>query len=125
MRFKELTEPTIGAAMEVHRHLGPGLLESVYEECLCHEFTTRKIPFQRQVQSRVHYKGLHLPSGYRLDLLLFDTVVVELKAVESLLPVHKAQTLRYFRLGNWPVGLPINFNETVLSSGIRRVVFDP
>ena len=125
MRFKELTEPIIGAALEVHRHLGPGLLESVYEECLCHELSLRKIPFRRQVQSRMHYKGLQLPDGHRIDLLAVDTVVVELKAVEALLPVHKAQTLSYLRLGNWPVGLLINFNEAALINGIRRVVFDP
>ena len=124
MRFKELTEPIIGAAMEVHRHLGPGLLESVYEECLCHELALRQLPFKRQVRSTVNYKGLHLPEGHRIDLLVFDAVVVELKAVETLLPVHKAQTLSYLRLGNWPVGLLINFNEAVLIKGLRRFTLE-
>ncbi len=124
MRFKELTEPIIGAALEVHRHLGPGLLESVYEECLCHELTLRRLPFKRQVQSTVNYKGLQLPEGHRIDLLVFAAVVVELKAVETLLPVHKAQTLSYLRLGNWPVGLLINFNEAVLIKGLRRLTLE-
>jgi GxxExxY protein len=115
------TDSIISAAIEVHRHLGPGLLESVYEECLCHELQLRRIPFQRQVPLPVHYKGLQLPHGHRLDLLVEDAVVVELKAIDTLLPVHKAQVLSYLRLGNWPIGLLINFNEARLVDGLRRI----
>ncbi|HEY4691477.1 MAG TPA: GxxExxY protein [Anaerolineae bacterium] len=122
MKVNEITEAVIGAAIEVHRHLGPGLLESAYEECLCQELTLRKIPFERQRQLPVDYKGLRLDCGYRLDLLVAETVVVEVKAVESLLPIHEAQLLTYLRLGGWRVGLLINFNVPVLKQGIRRRV---
>jgi len=122
MKVNEITEAVIGAAIEVHRHLGPGLLESAYEECLCQELTLRKIPFERQRGLPVEYKGLRLDCGYRLDLLVAETVVVEVKAVESLLPIHEAQLLTYLRLGGWRVGLLINFNVPVLKQGIRRRV---
>lgn len=116
------TEPIIGAAIEVHRQLGPGLLESTYEECLCHELHLRRIRFQRQLDLPVLYKGLKLNCGYRLDLLVEDTVLVEVKAVEQLLPVHEAQLLTYLRLAAKPVGLLINFNVPLLKDGIRRRV---
>ncbi|MGZ9166789.1 MAG: GxxExxY protein, partial [Anaerolineales bacterium] len=93
------TEAIIGAAIEVHRHLGPGLLESAYEECLCEELTLRKILFKRQIALPVMYKSKKLDVGYRIDLLVDDEVVVELKTVESILPIHEAQTLTYMRLG--------------------------
>lgn len=93
------TEAIIGAAIEVHKHLGPGLLESAYEECLCHELNLRNIPFQRQVSLPVVYKGTILDCGYRIDLLVKNEVAVELKAIESLLPIHEAQALTYMRLG--------------------------
>ncbi len=117
-----LTQQIIGAAIEVHRALGPGLLESAYETCLCHELSLRQIPFDRQKQLPVVYKGVEIECGYRLDLLVADTVVVELKAVEQLLPVHQAQVLSYLRLGGWEVGLLINFHVPVLRQGIRRIV---
>jgi GxxExxY protein len=116
------TEPIIGAAIEVHKQLGPGLLESTYEECLCHELHLRGIEFQRQLDLPVIYKGLKLDCGYRIDLLVNDTVVVELKAVEQLLPVHEAQLLTYLHLARKPVGLIINFNVPLLKDGIRRRV---
>jgi GxxExxY protein len=116
------TEPVIGAAIEVHKQLGPGLLESTYEECLCHELHLRGIQFQRQLDLPVLYKGLKLDCGYRLDLLVEDTVVVELKALEQILPVHEAQLLTYLRLAQKSVGLLINFNVPLLKDGIRRRV---
>jgi GxxExxY protein len=120
--INKTTESVIGAAIEVHRHLGPGLLESAYEECLCEEFLLRKIPFKRQVSLPVMYKNKKLDIGYRIDLLVNDEVVVELKTVESILPIHEAQTLTYMRLGGWQVGLILNFNVTVLKNGIKRLV---
>ena len=116
------TESIIGAAIEVHRHLGPGLLESAYEECLCEELFLRKIPFKRQIVLPVAYKGKKLDIGYRIDLLVNNEVVVELKTVESILPIHEAQTLTYMRLGGWQVGLILNFHVTVLKNGIKRLV---
>jgi GxxExxY protein len=118
----KITESVIGAAIEVHRHLGPGLLESAYEECLCEELVLRNIPFKRQLALPVLYKGKKLDVGYRIDLLVDDEVVVELKTVESVLPIHEAQTLTYIRLGGWQVGLILNFNVTVLKNGIKRLV---
>lgn len=117
------TESIIGAAIEVHRHLGPGLLESAYEECPCEELVLRKIPFKRQIVLPVTYKGKTLDIGYRVDLLVNDEVVVELKTVESILPIHEAQTLTYLRLGGWQVGLILNFHVTVLKNGIKRLVY--
>ncbi|MDP6132375.1 MAG: GxxExxY protein [Dehalococcoidia bacterium] len=122
MLVNELTEAIIGAAIEVHRALGPGLLESAYEECLCRELTLRNVPFERQRQLPVDYKGMQLNCGYRLDLSVRDAVVVAIKALESLLPIHQAQLLTYLKLGEWKVGLLINFNVPVLKQGIRRVV---
>ncbi len=116
------TEAIIGAAIEVHRHLGPGLLESTYEECLCEELSLRKITFKRQVALPVVYKGKKLDAGYRIDLLVNDEVVVELKAIDTIQPIHEAQTLTYMRLGGWQVGLILNFNVTVLKNGIKRLV---
>jgi len=120
--INKTTEAVIGAAIEVHRHLGPGLLESAYEECLCEELLVRKIPFKRQVILPVTYKGKKLDIGYRIDLLVNDEVIVELKTVESILPIHEAQTLTYMRLGGWQVGLILNFNVAILKNGIKRLV---
>ena len=116
------TAPIIGAAIEVHRVLGPGLFESIYEECLCRELALRGLRFQRQVNLPVIYKELRLECGYRLDLVVEDTVVVEVKAVERLLPVHRAQLLTYLRITSKPVGLLLNFNVPVLTKGIVRMV---
>ena len=115
-----LTYQTIGAAIEVHRLLGPGLLESTYRECLCRELALRGISFRREYGIPLQYKGINLDCGYRIDLLVADLVVVEIKAVEQLAPVHDAQLLTYLRVGGWKVGLLINFNVVVLKDGIRR-----
>ena len=122
LEVNKTTEAIIGAAIEVHRHLGPGLLESAYEECLCEELLLRKIPFKRQLALPVTYKGKQLDVGYRIDLLVNNEVVGELKTIESILPIHEAQTLTYMRLGGWQVGLILNFNVTVLKNGIKRLV---
>ncbi len=122
MKVNEITEIIIGAAIEVHKALGPGLLESAYEECLCRELALRQTSFERQKSLPLEYKGVQLDCGYRLDLLVADMVVVEVKAVETLLPIHEAQLLTYMRLGGWKAGLLINFNVPVLKRGIKRMV---
>ena len=98
------------------------MLESAYEECLCHELQLREIPFKRQLPLPVRYKGVNLDCGYRLDLLVADAVVVEIKSVEQLLPIHDAQLLTYLKLGGWQMGLLLNFNVPILKKGIRRKV---
>ncbi len=117
-----LTREIIGAAIEVHRHLGPGLLESAYVKCLTRELCLKKIPFKREWPLPVIYKGIRLDCTYRLDLLVGDAVVVEIKSVEALTPIHEAQLLTYLKLGGWQVGLLINFNVEVLRTGIHRRV---
>jgi GxxExxY protein len=119
---EKVTETIIGAAIEVHRHLGPGLLESAYEECLCHELGLRGMQFEHQVELPVVYKGLRLDCGYRLDIVVEGDVILELKAVEHILPVHEAQLLTYLRLSNKKIGLLINFNVAALKDGIIRRV---
>lgn len=121
-RADELSKEIIGAAIEVHRRLGPGLLESAYEECLCCELGLKGIEFKRQVHQPVVYKGLKLDCGYRLDLLVENLVIVEVKAIEAIGPIHEAQILTYLRLrGSW-LGLIINFNVILLRDGIKRLV---
>jgi GxxExxY protein len=117
-----LTHQVIGAAMEVHRHLGPGLLESACEECLCHELTTMGLPFERQKALPVTYKGISLECGYRMDVVVDKSLLLELKSVETLLPIHEAQLLTYLRLSGFRLGLLINFNVPLLKSGIKRMV---
>jgi len=119
---EQLTETIIGAAIEVHRELGPGLLESAYEECFCHELHFRGLNFQRQVDLPIAYKGLKLDCGYRLDVVVENSVVIELKAIEQIRPIHHAQLLTYLRLSGRTVGLLINFNVAVLKNGIVRRV---
>ncbi|MBP7053254.1 MAG: GxxExxY protein [Phycisphaerae bacterium] len=121
MDVNEITERIIGAAIEVHRALGPGL-ESAYEECLCHDLNPAGLSFERQRALPVEYKGIRLECGYRLDLLVENAVVVEIKAVSAIEPIHEAQLLTYLRIGGWRVGLLINFNVSVLKNGIRRRV---
>jgi GxxExxY protein len=116
------TAPIIGAAIEVHRTLGPGLLESAYEECLCHELHLRGLAFQHQVDLPVPYKGLKLDCGYKMDVVVEDEVVLELKSIEKILPVHEAQLLTYMKLSVKRVGLLINFNVPLLTRGIIRRV---
>jgi len=119
-----LSYDIIGAAIEVHRDLGPGLLESAYRECLAHEFAARGLTFEKERPLPVHYKGVNLDCGYRLDFLVDGLVVVELKAVDALLPLHTAQVLTYLRLAGCKLGLLINWNVEVLRDGVRRVVLD-
>ena len=120
-----LTHEIIGAAIEVHRLLGPGLLESAYEECLVHELTIRKLKVERQVPVPLIYKATKLECGYRLDVVVEKKVVLELKSIETFAPVHEAVMLTYLRLSGIRVGLLVNFNVKVLKDGIRRFVFDP
>ena len=122
MKINDVTQVVIGSAIEVHKALGPGLLESAYEECLCKELSLRQVPFEKQRPLPVEYKGLKLDCGYRLDLLVDNQVVVEIKSVDSLHPIHDAQLLTYLRLGGWKAGLLINFNAPILKQGIRRLV---
>src|SRR5438105_3403512 len=122
MRVNEITEQVIGAAIEVHRVLGPGLLEAAYEQCLAHELALRSVPFRKERPLPVEYKGLKLDCAYRLDFLVADLVVVEIKAVDVLTSVHEAQLLTYLQLGGWRAGLLINFCVPLLKQGIRRKV---
>ena len=121
----ELTEIIIGCAIEVHGTLGPGLLESTYEICLCRELNLRGIPFERQVPIPVEYKGVKLDCGYRADLIVGGKILVEVKAVDQLAPIHEAQLLSYLKLGGLKVGLLINFNERMLTHGVHRKVLGP
>ena len=120
--LNNITKVVIGAAIEVHRELGPGLLESAYEACLAHELAGRGVAFERQKALPVIYRGVKVDCGYRLDLLVQDAVIVELKAVEKVLPIHEMQVLSYLRLSGLKVGLIINFNVPRLTRGIHRVV---
>ncbi|HYM72470.1 MAG TPA: GxxExxY protein [Stellaceae bacterium] len=117
-----LTERIIGFAIEVHRQLGPGLLESAYEECLCYELRQGGLVFRRQVPLPVVYKAIRLDCGYRMDIVVEEKAVLELKTVERLIPVHDAQLLTYLKLSGLRVGLLLNFNSPVLKDGIRRLV---
>jgi GxxExxY protein len=117
-----LTERIIGAAIQVHRELGPGLLESAYEACLCHELFLNNLKVERQKAIPISYKGLKLDAGYRLDMIVEDQVIVEIKAVTELLPVHEAQLLSYLKQVNGRRGLLINFNVKLLKHGLRRLV---
>ena len=119
---EQLTEQIIGAAIEVHKHLGPGLLESAYEQCLCRELSLRNIPFRRQVEMPVSYKDMKLDCGYCIDVIVGDQVIIELKAIEQLHPVHEAQLLTYMRLSGIKIGFLINFNVALLKRGIVRRV---
>lgn len=117
------TEQIIGAAIDVHRALGPGLLESAYEACLVWELQARGVRFARQVALPVEYRGKLLEVGYRMDLVVEDCVIVELKAVEHLTPLHDAQMLTYLKLSRIPLGLLINFNVSLLRDGVRRIAY--
>jgi len=121
-RVDTLSREVIGAAIEVHRGLGPGLLESAYEVCLCHELASRSIAFQRQAPLPIHYKEVNLDCGYRIDVLVEDCLLIELKSVERFDPIHEAQVLTYLKLSNLWLGLLINFNVKMLSQGIKRLV---
>jgi len=118
--FDSLSGVVIGCAIEVHRHLGPGLLESAYEQCLARELSLKGIPFRLQVPLPVHYKGMNLDCGYRMDLLVGEQLIVELKSVDKLNNIHEAQLITYMKLANIKTGLLMNFNCEILKSGIKR-----
>lgn len=124
MQNEDLTGEILGAAIAVHQALGPGLLESIYEACLAYEMGRRGIPCKRQVPLIVFYDGVRMGCGYRMDLVMDGKVVVEVKALERLLPVHEAQVLTYLKLSGLPVGLLLNFNVPMMKDGIRRFVRD-
>lgn len=117
-----LTEKVIGMAIEVHRNLGPGLLESVYEECLCRELADAGVEFQRQKYVPVIYKDVPMETGFRADIVVGTDLLIEVKAVERLLPVHEAQVLTYLKFGGFSTGLLVNFNTKLLKDGIKRFV---
>jgi GxxExxY protein len=119
--INRLTGQVIGSAIEVHKSLGPGLLESIYEECLCHELSTQKILFERQKELPVEYKGIKLSCGYRIDLLVEGQLILELKSCDLILPIHEAQLLTYLKLSGIKYGLLINFNTLYLKDGIKRL----
>lgn len=120
--LNQMTEKIIGCAIEVHKGLGPGLLESAYEECLCYELNRNGLKFERQVPLPVVYKGVKLECGYRMDIVVENSVIVEVKAVQNLIPVHEAQLLSYLKLHNKKVGLLMNFHVPILKKGLKRIV---
>ena len=122
MSDNKTTEKIIGCAIEVHKALGPGLLESVYEECYCYELIQNGFTINRQVPLPIVYKGIRLDCGYKIDIIVNDFVIIELKAVEKLLPIHDAQLLTYLKLYKRPLGLLLNFNVPVMKDGIKRLV---
>lgn len=120
--INDLSYKIIGCAFEVHRNLGPGLLESTYESCLCYELDKQDIKYERQKELTIDYKGITLSNGYRIDVLMEGLIVIELKSVEALLPIHTAQILTYLKLSKHSLGLLINFNVTNLQAGIHRYI---
>ena len=121
MEVNKITERIIGAAIDVHRHLGPGLLESTYQSCLAKEMSLLGFDFEQQKPLPLEYKGLKLDCGYRIDFLVEKSVIIELKSVDTLLPIHEAQLLTYLRLSRCKIGLLINFNVPILKQGIKRM----
>jgi len=124
MDINKVTETIIGVSIEVHKALGPGLLESAYEECLCHELSLKSLQYDRQRKLPLTYKGIQLDCGYRIDLFVEERVIVELKTIDKLSPIHDAQLLTYMKRAKSSVGLLINFNVPVLRNGIRRKVLN-
>jgi GxxExxY protein len=124
-RFGDFSDRVIGACIEVHRSVGPGLLESVYEECLAHELALQGLTFMRQKPLPVSYKGVELECGYRLDFVVERQLIVEIKAVERLVPVHQAQVLTYLRLTRLPAALLVNFHAETIRRGLRRLELNP
>ena len=120
MNLNELSYKIIGCAFDVHKALGPGLLESTYEKCMCYELEKLNIKYERQKALPIKYKGILLDNSYRIDILVEDKIVIELKSVDILQPIHSAQLLTYLKLSQKPLGLLINFNVTNLQNGIRR-----
>ncbi len=124
MDENELSHKIIGACIEVHRTLGPGLLENVYQQCLAREFELQGIPFEKEIAKQISYKDVLIECGLRLDFFVDNRVIVELKAVEKLLPIHTAQVLTYLKLTGCKLGLLINFNVSILKNGIERLALD-
>ena len=124
MNINQLSSKIIGAAIEVHKTLGPGLLESAYEECLCHELSIQGLLFEKQKPLSIDYKGKKLDCGYRLDIVVENTVIIELKSCEKIEPIHKAQLLTYLKLSGLNLGLLLNFNVPLMRDGIVRIVND-
>lgn len=124
MNEDELSNVVIGAAIEVHRHLGPGLLETAYHQCLARELSLRKLSFETEKAIPLNYKGINLDCGYRLDFLVEGKLILELKAVEQILPIYDAQMLTYLKLTGCKLGMILNFNVPVLKDGIKRIVLD-
>lgn len=124
MTENELSSKVIGASIEIHRTLGPGLLESAYRECLCHELQADGLKVEKEKPMPMVYKGIKLDHGYRMDLLIENTLVIEIKTVEALTDVHLAQVLTYLRLGNYHLGLLINFDVSLLKNDLQRVIND-
>jgi len=122
VELNDLSHKVIGAAIEVHKNIGPGLLESVYRECLSYELNSYGLDVKKEVCLLVEYKGLHLKSSYRMDLLVENQLVVELKAIDKFNPVHLAQVLSYLKMGHYDLGLLINFNVTQLKYGVKRII---
>ena len=122
MVFDELSRKVIGCAIEVHRHLGPGLLESAYEQCMAHELSMARIPFRTQVALPIQYKAIHIDCGYRVDMLVDDQLIIEIKSVDKIIGIHEAQLLTYMKLSQIRLGLLMNFNVQLLRSGIKRFV---
>ena len=122
MEFDDLSNRVIGCAIEVHRELGPGLLESTYEQCLAHELRRNGMPFQLQYPQPVKYKDIRLDCGYRIDILVENKLILELKSVEEIKGIHEAQLLTYMKLAGVKIGLLINFNNIKLKDGIKRFV---
>ncbi len=122
MDENKLSNLIVGAAIEVHRSLGPGLLESTYEECLCYELSLNNIPFERQALMPVVYKGIRLDCGYRVDIIVDKKVILELKSVAEIQPIHKAQLLTYLKLSGLKLGMLLNFNVQLMKDGINRFV---
>jgi GxxExxY protein len=122
MQFEKITNDIIGSAIEVHKYLGPGLLESAYEECLAYELQLKGYNIERQKPVPIIYKEVKLDYGYRIDILVDDQVIIELKSIEAFSPVHEAQILTYMKFANKEIGLLINFNVTLLKNGIKRYV---
>ena len=120
-RMNEITEKVIDACIDIHRQLGPGLLESAYEECLCYDLSTLGLAFERQKDLPVAYKQVRLACGYKIDIVVESLVIIELKALEKLLPIHEAQLLTYLKLSDLSVGLLINFNVPALKQGLKRI----
>ncbi|RZL97043.1 MAG: GxxExxY protein [Pedobacter sp.] len=125
MELNKLSHKVIGLAIEVHRHLGPGLLESAYCECLMHELILGGLAVEREKLLPINYKGIQIHQGYRIDLLIENQLVLELKTVDELIDVHHAQIITYLKLGNYPLGLLINFHSKILKDGLKRFINQP